>query len=165
MTTRRDAINEVTLAFAAENHRPPFRLQDFVRAFGGSAVAMSLPDVDAWTDVPPSAFNGGAGNSLGSYLGFMKGDMFRAFVAAWMVEVLRNGDADQDAVAMVVVSLDPELSLAMWGPDRFVDRKDAMTVAERRAVATFGKAIAGDPALTAASGHDPGPVIAAAWSG
>ncbi len=162
---REDAVRDVIAAFVAEDHHPPFRLQDFVRAFGGSDVAVSLSDVDAWTDVPPSAFQGGAGRSLGPYLGFMEADMFRAFVAAWMVEVLRNGDADQDAVAMVIVSLDPGLSLTMWGPDRFVDRKDAMTVAERRAVVTFGNAIAGDPALTAASGHDPGPVIAAAWSG
>ncbi len=165
MTSRNDAVREVTAAFAIESHRPPFKLRDFVRAFGGGEIAASLSGVHAWPDVPPEAFNCIMGGSIGAYLGFMESEMFRAFVPAWMVQVLRHGDADQDAIAALVVSLDPDMSRRMWKEDRFATRKAAMTLVERRAVATFGKAVAGDTALTMSWGHDPGPAIAAAWSG
>ncbi len=165
MNSATSAIDAITRSFDPEGLRPPFPLASFVRAFGGRDVASALSGVSTWQEVSPSVFQGATGDTLGGYLGFLEDEMFRAYVPAWMVHVLDKGaEADPDALAAVLVSLDPGLSRRMWKQDRFETRKLAMTPAERRAVAAFGEAIAGDPALTRANGYDAGPVIAAAWT-
>lgn len=162
-----DAVSEAVI-LQIENSFPDERsgtisFGDFAGAFYPQKLPDAVASLDSWRDVNLETLELSNERDIGGLFALMGPDLWRRYLPAWMIMVLRHGTEAGDVMSSLFVTLDPEASAGMYSDDRFSPRTRDLTPAQTEAIRDFAAVVARRPEFAEAAGYDVGERLLGYW--